>query len=73
MVGLLAADIMLLLATDSGTDGMGINPGYSILVELRILVENGFMPYEDCLSGIVNEDEHYQANTILSGHDIQIR
>jgi hypothetical protein len=48
------AGIPLLLGTDSGTGGMGIVPGFSIHDELRILVENGFTPYEALVSGTVN-------------------
>jgi len=52
--GLHDAGIMLLLGTDAGTGGMGIIPGYSIHDELRILVENGFTPYEAIATGTVN-------------------
>jgi hypothetical protein len=52
--GLHRAGILLLLGTDSGTGGMGIVPGYSIHDELRILVENGFTPYEAIASGTVH-------------------
>jgi hypothetical protein len=52
--GLHAGDVLLLLGTDSGTGGMGIIPGYSIHDELRILVENGFSPYEALKTGTVN-------------------
>jgi hypothetical protein len=48
------AGILLLLGTDSGTGGMGIVPGYSIHDELRILVENGFSPYDAIASGTVD-------------------
>jgi hypothetical protein len=48
------AGILLLLSTDSGTGGMGIVPGFSIHDELRILVENGFTPYEAIATGTVN-------------------
>jgi len=33
---------------------MGIVPGYSIHDELRILIENGFSPYEALATGTVN-------------------
>ena len=33
---------------------MGIVPGYSIHDELRILIENGFSPYEALSTGTVN-------------------
>ena len=48
------AGIPLLLATDSGTGGMGALPGFSIHDELRILVENGLSPYEALLTGTAN-------------------
>jgi len=54
MKGLHEGDVMLLLGTDSGTGGMGIVPGYSLHDELRILVENGFTPYEALRTGTVN-------------------
>ena len=43
--------IPLLLATDAGSGTMGIVPGFSLHDELRILVENGFTPYEALASG----------------------
>ncbi len=46
------ADVPLLLGTDSGI--LAIVPGYSIHDELRILVENGFSPYEAIRTGTVN-------------------
>jgi len=49
--GLHDADVTLLLGTDSGTGGMGIVPGFSIHDELRILIENGFSPYEALVTG----------------------
>jgi hypothetical protein len=52
--GLHDAGVLLLLGTDSGTGGMGIIPGYSIHDELRILVENGFSPYEALATGTIN-------------------
>ena len=52
--GLHDAGVLLLLGTDSGTGGMGIVPGYSIHDELRILIENGFSPYEALSTGTVN-------------------
>jgi hypothetical protein len=54
LAGLHDAGVLLLLGTDSGTGGMGIVPGYSIHDELRILVENGFSPYEAIAAGTVN-------------------
>lgn len=52
--GLHDSGVLLLLGTDSGTGGMGIVPGYSIHDELRILIENGFTPYEALLTSTVN-------------------
>ena len=52
--GLHEVGVLLLLGTDSGTGGMGIVPGYSIHDELRILVENGFSPYEAIATGTRN-------------------
>ena len=46
-------DIPLLLSTDAGTGRMGIVPGFSVHDELRILVENGFTPYEAIAAGTV--------------------
>jgi len=54
LVGLQKSGILLLLGTDSGTGGMGIVPGFSIHDELRILVENGFSPYEALATGTIN-------------------
>jgi len=54
LAGLHQAGIPLLLGTDSGTGGMGIVPGFSIHDELRILVNNGFSPYEAIATGTVN-------------------
>jgi hypothetical protein len=52
--GLHEAGVPLLVGTDTGIRGMGIVPGFSIHDELRILVENGFTPYEALLTGTVN-------------------
>lgn len=49
-----ASGVFLVLGTDSGTGGMGIVPGYSIHEELRILVENGYTPFEALKTGTVN-------------------
>jgi len=54
LAGLQKAGILLLLGTDSGTGGMGIVPGYSIHDELRILIANGFSPYEAITAATVN-------------------
>ena len=48
------AGIPLVLGTDAGTGAMGIVPGFSIHDELRLLVENGFTPYEAIATGTVN-------------------
>lgn len=48
------AGVTLLLSTDCGTGSMGIVPGFSIHDELRILVENGFTPYQALATGTVN-------------------
>jgi hypothetical protein len=52
--GLHESGVLLVLGTDAGTGGMGIIPGYSVHDELRILVENGFSPYEALKTGTVN-------------------
>ena len=57
------AGIPLLLSTDAGTGGMGIVPGFSIHDELRILIENGFSPYEAIAAGTVNASKVMQAMT----------
>jgi hypothetical protein len=46
------AGVPLLLGTDSAI--LAVVPGFSIHEELRILVENGFSPYEALLTGTVN-------------------
>ncbi len=51
--GLHTAGVQLLLGTDA-LGGIGIVPGYSVHDELRILVENGFTPYEALQTGTVN-------------------
>jgi imidazolonepropionase-like amidohydrolase len=48
------AGTFLVLGTDAGTGGMGLVPGFSIHDELRILIENGFTPYEAIKTGTVN-------------------
>ena len=48
------ANVSLLLGTDAGSGGMGLVPGFSIHDELRILVENGFSPYEAIATGTRN-------------------
>jgi hypothetical protein len=54
LIELHRAAIPLVLGTDAGTGEMGIVPGFSIHDELRILVENGFTPYEAIAAGTVN-------------------
>jgi imidazolonepropionase-like amidohydrolase len=51
--GLHAVGVQLLLGTDA-LGGIGIVPGFSVHDELRILVENGFTPYEAIQTGTVN-------------------
>ena len=53
LVALKEINTPLLLSTDAGTGRMGIVPGFSIHDELRILVENGFTPYEAIAAGTV--------------------
>ena len=53
LTALKAIDIPLLLSTDAGTGTMGAVPGFSLHDELRILVENGFTPYEALATGTV--------------------
>jgi imidazolonepropionase-like amidohydrolase len=57
------AGIPLLLSTDAGTATMGIVPGFSIHDELRILIENGFTPYEAIATGTVNASKVVEAMT----------
>lgn len=53
------AGIPLLLGTDSAI--LAVVPGFSIHDELRILVENGFSPYEAITTGTVNAAEAIKA------------
>ncbi len=57
------AGIRLVLATDAGTGGMGIVPGFSIHDELRILTENGFTPYEALAAGTVHASKVVESMT----------
>ncbi len=57
------AGIGLVLATDAGTGGMGIVPGFSIHDELRILTENGFTPYEAIATGTISASKVVKAMT----------
>jgi imidazolonepropionase-like amidohydrolase len=63
LVKLKKAAIPLLLSTDAGSGGMGIVPGFSIHDELRILIDNGFTPYEAIATGTVNASKVIQAMT----------
>jgi hypothetical protein len=63
LVELHRAGIPLVLGTDAGTGAMGIVPGFSIHDELRILVKNGFTPYEAILAGTVNASKVVAAMT----------
>ena len=45
------AGVPLILATDAGTGGMGLVPGFSVHEELRVLTRNGFTPYEAIAAG----------------------
>jgi hypothetical protein len=47
-------DVTLVLGTDAGEIGMGLVPGFSLHDELRILIENGFSPYEAIKTATVN-------------------
>ncbi len=48
------AGVLLVLGTDAGTGAMGIVPGFSIHEELRLLIENGFTPYEAIRTATAN-------------------
>ena len=54
LVELHRAEVPVVLGTDAGTGAMGIVPGVSLHDELRILVENGFTPYEALKTATVN-------------------
>jgi len=47
-------DVTLVLGTDAGGIGMGLVPGFSLHDELRIMIENGFTPYEAIRTATVN-------------------
>ncbi|BBO78511.1 amidohydrolase [Desulfosarcina widdelii] len=66
LAALKAINTPLLLSTDAGTGGMGIVPGFSLHDELKILVENGFTPYEALASGTVVASEIVQR---MNGRD----
>jgi hypothetical protein len=63
LVALHEAGIDLVLGTDAGTGAMGIVPGASLHDELRILVENGFTPYEAIKTGTANASKVAAAMT----------
>jgi hypothetical protein len=63
LVELHRAGITLVLGTDAGTGAMGIVPGVSLHDELRILVENGFTPFEAIKTGTVNASKVAAAMT----------
>ena len=46
--------VTLVLGTDSGPMGMGLVPGFSLHDEFRIMIENGFTPYEAIKTATVN-------------------
>lgn len=46
--------VTLVLGTDSGPMGMGLVPGFSMHDEFRIMIENGFTPYEAIKTATVN-------------------
>jgi len=50
-------DVTLVLGTDAGGIGMGLVPGFSLHDELRIMIENGFSPYEAIRTATVNAAE----------------
>ena len=66
LMALKKAGVPLLLATDAGTSGMGLVPGFSIHDELRILTENGLSPYEAIVAGTVNASKIVE---IMTGKD----
>jgi hypothetical protein len=63
LIELHRAGIPLILGTDAGTGAMGIVPGFSVHDELRILVENGFTPYEAIATATVNASRVVAAMT----------
>ena len=63
LVELHRAEIPIVLGTDAGSGKMGIVPGFSLHDELRILVENGFTPYEAIAAGTVNASKVVEAMT----------
>ena len=63
LVELHRAGIPMVLGTDAGTGAMGIAPGLALHNELRILVENGFTPYEAIKTGTVNASNVAEAMT----------
>jgi hypothetical protein len=57
------AEIPIVLGTGAGSGRMGIVPGFSLHDELRILVENGFTPYEAIAAGTVNASKVVETMT----------
>ncbi|MGD9044201.1 MAG: amidohydrolase family protein [Desulfobacterales bacterium] len=49
-----AGGVTLVLGTDAGGLAMGLVPGFSLHDELRIMIENGFRPYEAIRTATVN-------------------
>ena len=49
--------VTLVLGTDAGGMGMGLVPGFSLHEELRLMIENGFTPYEAIRTATVNAAE----------------
>jgi len=63
LVELHRAEIPIVLGTNAGSGKTGIVPGFSLHDELRILVENGFTPYEAIAAGTVNASKVVEAMT----------
>jgi len=59
-------DVSLAPGTDSGTGGMGLVPGFSLIEELKILVESGFTPYKALSFGTVNASKIV---SLMTGRD----
>ncbi len=70
LVELHRAGIPLLLATDTGSASMGIVPGFSVHDELRIMVENGFTPFEAMATGTVNAGKAVEKMTGEEGFGV---
>lgn len=63
LVELHRAEIPIVLGTGAGSGKTGIGPGFSLHGHLRILVENGFTPYEAIAAGTVNASKVVQTMT----------